>query len=314
MHSAASVDTSEADAHGVFSYLQSLRAEQKRCPGKHLRCPSSTGSKQKPQHQDGRRGGSWVVCKGAVPHSRIGLPDCFKIEDLNGNTGVTFAKQKEPSISFHFELPQKSFKVLWLYKHPSIHKQRQLQSMTVFCHHASTKTQVAVFKNVQDTTAWKAVASGWIKLPLERKCPSVSRKWELKHLKGGSRKFYVMDLLLGDDDTERQLLPLPASSKINGYCLHQQQLPADRPGWRAMSWQRDQWQSLLSFKPDTSKIPAGSTLLVQLMFDEVRSDWPSQQLSKLAINMGWNTACTGSVVSKCSAAQNAGFTFTIMDS
>ena len=122
-----------------------------------------------------------------------------------------------------------------------------------------------------------------------------------------------MDLLLGDDDTERQLLPVPASSKINGYCLHHQQLAASRPGWRAMSWQRDQWQTLLSFKPDTSKIPAGSTLLVQLMFDEVRSDWP-EQAGKSIPHMRWNIACVGSMVSKCSAAQYASSAFTIMDS
>ena len=60
MRSAASIDINRAARHGVFSYLRSLRVEQKRCPGKHLRCPSSTqrAIKRAPKHSNVTRSGS----------------------------------------------------------------------------------------------------------------------------------------------------------------------------------------------------------------------------------------------------------------
>ena len=206
---------------------------------------------------------------------------------------------QKPSIVIAFNRPQKrAFKVLWFYKHPVIqastsmhscfecmfafqrvhaHASRQLHSLSVVCHLHGCKQ---IVESIDLHRRGHSETRHWIKLPLKAmsKCGS-SQKWEIRGFKAHAAMFYVMDLLLGYDEKESSLLPVPSSSKVNGFCLHQQTVPIPK-GWRAGNWELDRWQQLLNFKPDTARIPQGSALLVQLMFDEARVDWPKKRMTR----------------------------------
>lgn len=125
-----------------------------------------------------------------------------------------------------------------------------------------------------------------------------------------------MDVLLGEADAEKQLLPEAASSKINGFCAAHQKVFVGQ-SWKAMSWAKngqlrhqadrvDPWQTLLRFKPEVSMIPPGSTLYVQLMFEELRADW-------IADTQHVFPSCVASIVHGCASTTYASTTFTLLD-
>ena len=158
-----------------------------------------------------------------------------------------------------------------------VHAARQLHSLSVVCHLHGCKQ---IVESIDLHRRGHSETRHWIKLPLKAmsKCGS-SQKWGIRGFKAHAAMFYVMDLLLGYDEKESSLLPVPSSSKVNGFCLHQQTVPIPK-GWRAGNWELDRWQQLLNFKPDTARIPQGSALLVQLMFDEARVDWPKKRMTR----------------------------------
>lgn len=116
--------------------------------------------------------------------------------------------------------------------------------------------------------------------------------------------------MLGYDKTvEKQLLPTPASAKINGACVSHQKIPLGSD-WLAMSWDPHRWQRLVTFKPETDRMPPSSLLSVQVMFDESRVDWAATRLPSTNLPF-----CRMSLVSEseCASTTNSGVGFSIMD-
>jgi len=264
-----------------------------------------------------------LSCKDSIPHQQLGLAACSKTNDLNGNTGVAFRNNPDtaypPTLVFEFEHP-KAFSLLWLYKHPTTHMYRQVKSLNVLCTNSAGKEKHLETFDVQASDGWNAVAGGWIMLPLKKSCPEASKLWMIE-MKASAKTFYLMDLVFGNHAEERKLLPSPSSNKVNGYCVAQQRVsgPAE---WRAMGWVRDRWQALLSFKPETSRIPPGSTFLVQLMFDETRVDWPAELMATPGPGSVHHThtnptgvpECVLSIIHGGSSTLYAGSAYTLMDS
>ena len=134
-----------------------------------------------------------LTCGGLVSHQQMGQPDCRKLSDLNGNTGVAFSNaEAAPLLKIDFEIPAQ-FTGVWHYVHPQLHRKRQLKRVSVYCHHGAKATKVALLSIPHDAK------DGWNFLPFDRQCPEKSNKWQFKNMAAEAPVFYVMDLLLGSN-------------------------------------------------------------------------------------------------------------------
>ena len=256
-----------------------------------------------------------ITCKGSIKHERLGSQDCQKLVDTNGNTGVAFRKPKThlehlPEVELEFTEAQPAFKLLWIYRHPKIHKHRQLEHISVYCRKEGKAVKVASINLRQNLNSTLNDKNGWVALKLQKRCPFKSKLWEFKDMQSrgrGVKTFFVFDLLLGYNSNEEQLLPKPTTNKVNGFCVHQQSVPLGEM-WQAMSWDPARWQRLVTFQPDVFRIPPSSTVAAQLMFDETRVDWAGSRLPENRL-----PTCRASLVAGCTGLLQVGSTFSLMD-
>jgi hypothetical protein len=247
-------------------------------------------------------------------HSHVhGPAECSKIGDLNGNSLQEFENSHtSPEIQLHF-CPAQSFNMLWLYKHPSLLPQRQLNSLSVRC----GKVTAATFSNIQAMPQYTNITHGWVRLDLTDSSCS-SKAWTFEALQGPSHRFYVTDLLLGHSEDEHQYLPVPADTKMNGYCVIHDRKEGD--AWKVGTFEQNEWRTLLNFRPSESiikRIPLFSTILMQMMFEEARMDWPSKYDERTAmageIYKKWEASasplCRMSVLDGCKPMTTAGVPF-----
>merc|ERR1712159_533366 len=90
-----------------------------------------------------------------------------------------------------------------LIQHKAIHLKRQVTAFQIFC----SNVKVATFNNLRRVPAWAGVKEGWVKLPLQKRCTSMT--WEMRSIEAPSQHFYVMSVTFRHHANERRLLPLP---------------------------------------------------------------------------------------------------------
>jgi len=222
-----------------------------------------------------------VSCKAAAFNEVHGEPVCNKVADLAGNSAVLFQAHSAASVQFEFAGKQQ-FSRIYLFKHPSVHKRLQLSQFAVVCTLDSGKhVEVASFPRLQKMDAWAKMKGGWVELPFRQPCPEASSNWYIRKMSDaaapsdpdqpGTQRLLVFDLHLSDKASKQ--LPALTDTKINGFCVTHQSIPLGDT-WRLGGMGMNHWQELVEYKPKLQIYP-GSSLLVQLLFEHVRIDWPS---------------------------------------